>query len=415
MSDSATPAGGVMPGTRLYWRINVALFLAGFATFTLLYCVQPLLPLFARDFQVGAAQSSLALSLSTGALALAIFCAGAVSEGRDRRRLMFTSLVLAAGCNLAAALLPSWHGLLAARLLAGVALGGVPAVALAYLAEEVEPRGLGLSIGLYVGGTAFGGMTGRIATSILADHWSWQTAMLALSGFDLLVAAGFAALLPASVRAPVSGRGLPLTAHVQIWREQLRHPALPGLFAIGFLGMGVFVSIYNYAGFRLMAPPFNLSATHIGLIFCAYVFGIVSSSVAGGLADRHGQAPVMRAGVAISAAGVLLSLWANLAAAVGGIVLLTIGFFMVHAVASGWVGRLAGARKGHAASLYLLAYYLGSSVLGACGGWFWEHGGWGAVVAMSLCGLGLAWWRLQRVQHAAVQAIGRSPVATQLI
>jgi len=35
---------------------------------------------------------------------------------------------------------------------------------------------------------------------------------------------------------------------------------------------------------------------------------------------------------------------------------------------------MAGATKGHAASLYLLAYYLGSSALGSCGGWFWRMG-----------------------------------------
>src|SRR6218665_3047240 len=138
-----------------------------------------------------------------------------------------------------------------------------------------------------------------------------------------------------------------------------------------------------------MAPPLGLSATQIGLIFCAYVFGIVSSSTAGGMADKLGQGPVLVAGVLTTAAGVLLSLLPNLPGAIGGIVLLTIGFFMAPSVASGWVGRMAGAHKGHAASLYLLAYYLGSSVLGSVGGWFWEHGGWGGVCAFALVALGL--------------------------
>ena len=35
---------------------------------------------------------------------------------------------------------------------------------------------------------------------------------------------------------------------------------------------------------------------------------------------------------------------------------------------SGWVGQLALQSKGHASSLYLLAYYMGSSVLGSAGG-----------------------------------------------
>ncbi len=50
-------------------------------------------------------------------------------------------------------------------------------------------------------------------------------------------------------------------------------------------------------------------------------------------------------------------------------------------MASAWVGRLAGDAKSHAASLYLLFYYLGSSVTGVAAGWAWQAGGWGAVVA----------------------------------
>ena len=59
--------------------------MAGFATFSLLYCVQPLLPAFAQDFRVSPAESSLALSLSTGFLAVAILGASAVSEVLGRR------------------------------------------------------------------------------------------------------------------------------------------------------------------------------------------------------------------------------------------------------------------------------------------------------------------------------------------
>ena len=63
--------------------------------------------------------------------------------------------------------------------------------------------------------------------------------------------------------------------------------------------------------------------------------------------------------------------------------LVTTGFFIAHSVASGSIGPLAGAAKGHAASLYLLFYYMGSSIVGSVGGWFWQHGGWGAVAALT--------------------------------
>jgi YNFM family putative membrane transporter len=385
-------------GTAAYQRISLALFLAGFATFSLLYCVQPLLPAFSSEFGIGAAQSSLALSVSTGWLAISILCAGALSERVGRRGLMFVSMTLAAAFNLAAAVAPSWHAILLARALEGFSLGGVPAVAMAYLAEEIDPKGLGFSMGLYVGGTAFGGMVGRVGMSIIAEYFSWRVAMMMIGIIDIAAAIAFVLLLPPSKNflrsATFNSR-----QHLKSWGLHLSHSRLPIVFAIGCLVMGIFVTIYNYASFRLIAPPFNLSTTETGLIFSAYVFGIVASSWAGSLADRLGRGPVLVSGSIIIAAGLVLTLSHSLVAVITGIVVMTIGFFTAHSVASGWVGRMAQGAKGHAASLYLLAYYLGSSVLGSAGGWFWQKDGWtsvieftGVLVAMSL-GLSLLLWR----------------------
>ncbi len=380
----------VQAGTPAYRRISLALFLAGFATFSLLYCVQPVLPELAQHFRLGAAGSSLALSVSTGCLAVAIFIAGALSEGRDKRRLMFASMALAALCNLGAALAPTWGMLLAARTLEGVLLGGVPAVAMAYLSDEIHPRGLGFSMGLYVGGTAFGGMAGRVGMSVLADQFGWRVAMGTLSVLGLLAAVGFVWLLPRSPRtAPTATRqALGAPYHLRAWRRHLQTPGLLPLFLSGFVLMGVFVSLFNYVGFRLAAAPYGLSQTQIGLIFCVYLFGMVASPAAGALADRWGRGPVLVGGVGLMSAGVVLTLAQPLLAAIAGIAVLTFGFFVAHAVASGWVGQLALQSKGHASSLYLLAYYLGSSVLGSAGGWFWEHGRWPALVAFALVLLG---------------------------
>lgn len=381
-------------------RIRLALFLAGFATFSLLYSVQPLLPAFAREFGVDAATSSLPLSLATGGLAIAIFCAGAVSENLGRRGLMFVSIALAAVLNLVAACLPHWGALVVVRALSGVALGGVPAVAMVYLAEEVPASKLGAATGLYVAGNAFGGMVGRIGMSVLTDHFDWRTALAAVSAIDLLAAVGFVLLLPPS-RHFVRRRGINLRFHLQAWGGHLRDRYLPWLFAIPFLAMGVFVSVYNYAGFRLGGPEFGLSQSQLGLIFSAYVFGIVSSSVAGAASDRFGRGPVVLAGIAVAALGVALTIAHVLAVVIAGIVLLTIGFFIAHSAASAWVGRLGGRNKGHAASLYLLAYYSGASLIGSLSGAAWQHGGWNALAACCLLLLGTALVAAQVLRRGA--------------
>lgn len=368
-------------GTRAYWRASIALLFAGYATFSLLYCVQPLLPSFSTAFNVTPAQSSLSLSLTTAALAVAVFAAGFISEGWSRHKLMTLSLTLSALATIGVSIAPHWHQLLVLRTLEGLALGGVPAVAMAYLAEEVHPDGLGLAMGLYVGGTAIGGMAGRVITGVVADLFSWRVAIGTIGVLGLLSMLAFRTLLPPS-RHFVPRRGLGFTHHRTALFKQFRRPGLPLLFLLGFVLMGSFVTLYNYLGYRLLAPPYRLDQTEIGAIFIVYLTGVVASPWSGRMADAFGRARVLTGSLLVMALGVALTMLHPLTAIAAGIACVTFGFFAGHSVASGWVGRLAKEAKGQAAALYLLAYYIGSSVVGSYGGHVWANYGWNGVVGL---------------------------------
>ncbi|AMD48187.1 hypothetical protein BTL50_07320 [Bordetella holmesii] len=434
LPDSSTPVpaadegqGYLCRGTPALHRAQLALFAAGFATFSLLYCVQPLMPLFTHNFQISPVQSSLSLSLSTGMLALAIFAVGLWSQALPRKGLMAASLIASAILGLMAvsliasailgtlaAFAPDWNSLLVLRALQGVAMGGVPAVAMAYLAEEVEPGTLGFAMGLYISGSAFGGLTGRVITGLVSDFFGWRAALGTLGLLALLAAVLFTWLLPASRRfVATRGNG---------WREarrglaaHLRNGPLVSLFLLGGLLMGSFVTVYNYVGFRLLQPPFSLSQAFIGSIFVVYLVGIFASTFFGRLADRHGRGIMLVMGTVLTLSGLLLTLSNNLAVLVIGIVVFTFGFFASHAVASGWVGQMARGYKAQAASLYLLVYYLGSSVLGSVGGKSWALAGWAGVAELTgaflLVALGLSATlalRSARQTHRALDA-GREP------
>jgi YNFM family putative membrane transporter len=392
-------------GSPAYWRASLALLFAGYATFSLLYYVQPLLPAFSDTFHVSPAQSSLSLSLSTAALAGAIFVAGFVSESWSRHRLMTASLTASSLLALAVAFVPQWHQLLVLRTLAGLALGGVPAVAMAYLAEEVHPDGLGLAMGLYVGGTAVGGMAGRVITGVVTDLLGWRAAVGAIAVLGLLSTLAFRSLLPPS-RHFVPRAGLGFAYHRAALAKHLRRPGLPVLFAMGFVLMGGFVTLYNYIGYRLIAPPYRMSQAAIGAIFVVYLLGTVASPWSGRLADTFGRGRVLIGGLALMIAGLLLTALAPLGAIAAGIGLLTVGFFAGHSVASSWVGRLAKEAKGQAAALYLLSYYLGSSVVGSIGGHFWTAYGWNGVVVLvgALLAVGVAGALTLRAREACGHA-----------
>lgn len=370
-------------GSCAYKRASIALFLSGFATFSLLYCVQPLMPLFSRDFGITPAASSLSLSLCTGFLAFSIFLAAAVSEGFGRRSLMFASLLGSAICTIICSIMSDWNLLLITRALQGFLLGGAPAIAVAYLAEEVEPRGLGATVGLYIAGTAFGGMCGRVLTGALVEMFTWRPALAIMGLLGLAASIGFFKLLPPS-RHFTPHCGFDPKFHLSAWLGHIRNPALPCLFAVSFLVMGAFVTTYNYIGYRLVEAPYNLGQTALGMIFTVYVAGIFASWAAGKLGDRFGAFRVMPFSLLTAAIGCMLTLLSPLPVIIAGIVLLTTGFFMSHSLASAQVAKLARGTKGHASSLYLLSYYMGSSIAGTVGGFFFAAAGWPAIVTFTV-------------------------------
>ena len=360
---------------------SIALFAAGFATYTTLYAVQPLMPLFSADFGVSPAASSLSLSLTTAVLAFSILITGLMSEALERKKVMGTCMAAAAILSLLAAVAPNWGLLLAIRALSGVALGGVPALALAYLAEETPGTSLGFATGLYIGGNAIGGMSGRVIGGFMADLGGWRLAFAAIGVASALATLLFIWLLPASRRFHAR-HGLTPAQHLAPMARHLRHPALPWVFVVGFSFMGAFVTVYNYITYRLSLAPYELGASAIGAIFVVYLLGTAASTIAGRLADRYGRPVVLTIGLLVMLLGLGLTAARPLALIILGIALLTIGFFAGHSTASGWTGHLAEEGRGQAAGLYLLAYYFGSSIIGSLGGVFWARAGWPGVIGL---------------------------------
>jgi YNFM family putative membrane transporter len=371
-----------------YRRTNRALFFGGFSCFALLYCVQPLMPLLARDFALTPAQSSLSLSLATGALAVSLLFSSVLSDRIGRKAMIVVALVVAAVMTVLSAFAHSYAQLLAARTLLGFALGGMPAVAMAYLGEEIEPASLGVSMGLYISGNAFGGMVGRMAASILSDFLSWRVALGVLGVAGLLAAWEFRRSLPASRNFRPSAGGLAATVHGL--RRHFGDAGLPWLFALSFLLMGCFVSAYNFIGFRLLGAPFGLRQSVVGGISLLYLLGIFSSVWAGRRADRLGRRHVLWTVLGTMFAGLLLTLAHDLVLIVAGMAVFTFGFFASHSIASSWVGRRARTQQALASALYLCCYYLGSSVVGWLCGVLWERGGWSGVVTLLGVFLGAA-------------------------
>ena len=369
-------------------RITLAVCLAGFSCFVLLYGTQPLLPQLSTAFAIAPGTASLSVTVGTGAMALLLIPLSLVADRWGRERLMRYGLLGAALCGLASAWAPDFFFLVVARGLLGACIAGVPAAAMAHLGEELPGSARARVMGLYIAANAFGGMAGRLISAVVSDlTGSWHYGLAALGAIGLLVAIIFWRILPPARHfEPRSLQPGLLFADI---RRIYADPGLPWLFVTAFMSMGAFVGLYNYLPFRLVQPPYNFGPAVIGSIFLLYSLGTFSSAWAGRQVARHGRQPIMLAMALLAATGIALTLSASLWLIAGGLAVFTFGFFAVHSVASAWVGQRAGPRRGLVSALYLSSYYLGGSLFGTLVGSAWSHGGWPGVSAALLACAGI--------------------------
>ncbi|MEH7377982.1 MULTISPECIES: MFS transporter [Bacillaceae] len=372
--------GYIQRGTHTFKMVNIALFAGGFNTFAILWGTQPLLPEIGKEFHISPAVSSLSLSSTTIALAISMLIAGSLSEVFGRKPVMTISLFASSILSILTAFSPSFHLLILCRILQGISLAGLPAVAMAYLGEEIEPKSLGMAMGLYISGNSIGGMGGRIISGILTDHFNWHVALAVIGMISLIASLIFWFILPKSTH--FKPRKFEIKKLVTSLFVQFKEPGLLYLFFTGFLLMGCFVSLYNYIGFQLIVPPYSLSQTLVGFIFIVYIVGTFSSTWMGMLADQYGKRKLLLMSLFIVLLGACITLNSSLWLKIIGIAIFTYGFFAGHSIASGWVGQLATHDKAQAASLYLFFYYAGSSIGGTASGTFYSSFGWLGVVSM---------------------------------
>ena len=243
----------------------------------------------------------------------------------------------------------------------GLALAGLPSLAMAYLAEEVDAPALGFAMGMYIAGSTLGGMFGRLVVGFIADHGGWRLALGAIGANSLLGAAFFALALPGE-RGVEPGRA-GFSSLVRLSRAHLADERLPLLFVVGYLVMGAFVCTYNYIGFRLAAPPFSLDQSRIGLIFTLYLVRRRQLDDHGAISPPAiGRRRVLWIALAIGLVGVVATLPDRLLTSVIGVALVTWSFFAAHSIASSWVGLRAKEGRAQASALYLFCYYVGSSL-----------------------------------------------------
>lgn len=370
----------IKTGSQVYWRTLFIIFLGSMAAFGAEYCVQPIIPVIASSFGLNAVQGSLAVSLGLVGMSAAMLLIVGLAPRFDRKLATAVGLIGAAILTIMLGFSGSFEAILGMRLIQGLLLAAFPSLIIAYINEEFEPFNVGTVIGIYISGTTVGGLFGRLVVSAITDFVSWRMGLIVIGILYLAVGIAFFILLPKPKyqRQRQSG-GLQL---IKTFHTALANKKLLWIYLVAFLIMGSFVAVFNFISYVLLAPPYSLSQTVVGLLFVVYLFGTFSSTYMGRLSDQHGNGRVLILGLLIMLTGGLLTLLQPLVFKFIGLAIFTFGMLGSHSVACGWVGKLNHGDKAQSSSMYMFFYYAGASSLGTLGGVFLESYGWSGVIGM---------------------------------
>lgn len=363
-------------------RAMVAMLFVGLAIFSGLYSTQAMLPTFVEVLGFTPTEAALTVSAATGALALCIVPLSILSERFGRGRLLVISAVLATILAFAVPLVgENVLAIIAVRALQGAVLAGAPAVAMAWLSEELDEDILPRAMGLYIAGNTLGGIAGRLIPTGLLDFTGWRGALLGSAAVSAIFAILFVILLPKQEN--FRPKKLHFKAEIRAMINHWRNLELGLLFLFAFLGMGAFVSMYNFITFRLI-HHFGLPVTLTGLVFLMYLAGTWSSARVGTIINKYGHSKTFVVSAVLYALGIVMTL-GPLPVLLAGMFIFTAGFFAAHSTASGWVGQAAATNRAEASSMYLLCYYAGSSAVGAASGLVFEATSWTGFIAFISC------------------------------
>lgn len=381
---------GLKRGDSTYRKATLAMLAVGLATFNGMYCTQALLPTLSHAFNIPPTTAALTISATTGILALCVVPASILSERWGRGPVLTRSLLFASLLGLLIPFVSSPFILIGIRAVQGLFFAGTPAVAMTWLSEEIDAQDLAHAMGLYIAGNSVGGLIGRLIPSGVVEFADWRWAMGINACFALTMAILVLVLLPQ--QRNFRPKELHLRTELQAMAGHWRNPRLATLFVIPFLAMGVFVSIYNYLGFRLISV-FGLSEGLVGLLFIMYLSGTWSSARAGKMINRFGRGPVLTFSALLMLLPLPLLGLRSLYLVLIALLVFTAGFFALHSTASSWVGLLAKTHRAEASSTYILNYYTGSSIVGWLSGYLMHYGwwyfiGWLAALSLVIVGLG---------------------------
>ncbi|MEF8807185.1 MFS transporter [Natronomonas sp.] len=349
-----------------------------------------IVPLLVDEFTISKATAGLAISAAIFGSVIIQLPGGFLMDRYDNRRLMLAGTVVFAPVAFAGTLTDSYYAFLAARVLAGVAAGGLFVLGANIVAEVFAGERQGFMTTLFLASAPLGFAVSQIAGPMLGERFGWQAPFIAYPALALLGYLLFRAARPGAIRT-----GDPIS--LDAFRLALRNRSVILVSFAGFCSYVLYIFLNSWMP-TYASEQLPISLGQAGTIAALLpAVGIVARPAGGWLSDRLGY---RRRAVALLSLGFALPAFLIISRAVSvplfAAVMLGVGFCLQFGMGVYYVytRELAGAgTSATSLTVFTTISFVGTLVAPTLGGWLIETVAWGPTflvhIGIGLLGIGL--------------------------
>ncbi|HVZ54736.1 MAG TPA: MFS transporter [Pseudolabrys sp.] len=320
----------------------------------------PVIPQIAFGLNVEPATAALLTTAFTLPYALVQPVLGALADMFSKSRLMLLCMLVLTAATLVCGFAGNFETLLVARMVGGLASGGVVPIAFAFLGDKIPIAERQVAMGRLLFAIMTGNLLGATCAGVVSDLVGWRGVFFVLGGFGALVLAaaipGFRGLKEATGHFDLSTLGPNYRA---IFRNPLAKICFGAVFCEAVFMYGVFphmATMLHQAG--------ETRASIAGIVIAGFgIGGALYSVMVSRLLRALGETWMMRIGGTIMGS-CLLVIAARVAWPVefGNFLVLGFGFYMLHAVIQIYASELAPTARGSAMALHSFFFFLGQAL-----------------------------------------------------
>ena len=365
------------------------------------YYAQPLLDTIAHAFDLSASSAGFIVTAAQLGYAAGLLFLVPLGDMFERRMLIVSMTLLAAGGMLITASSQSLTMMIIGTALTGL-FSVVAQILVPLAAPLASPEKRGKVVGTIMSGLLLGILLARTVAGLLASLGGWRTVYWVASVLMVIMALALWCGLP-KVKQENHLNYPQLLASV--FSLFTRDKLLRTRAILGCLTFANFSILWTSMAFLLAAPPFNYSEGVIGLFGLAGAAGALGARPAGGLADKGKSHMTTSAGLVL-----LLLSWAaiwyghvSVLALIVGILVLDLTVQGVHITNQTVIYRVKPDARNRLTAGYMTSYFIGGAAGSLISASAWQHAGWTGVCAIGAIVAAinlLVWWRGYHRQEA---------------